>query len=60
MLETNKHPDVLHFEKAMFEEVRAMFNNEIWEVVHRSEKLKCHKKLESKGKEAQRKQIMHI
>ena len=50
-----KQPDRPHFEQAMFEEVRAIFDNEIWEVVHRSEMLKHCKKLESEGKEVQRK-----
>ena len=48
------------FEKAMFKEVQAMFDNKIWENVPRSEMKAHYNKLLAQGVDVKRKQIMLI
>ena len=55
-----KEPDKGEFINAMGEEVKAMFDNEIWEKVPRKEMLEYYSDLQKKGIDAKRKMLMLI
>ena len=55
-----KQPDKIEFLRAMKKEVQAMFDDDIWEKVPRSEMLAYYKGLQKQGIDAKRKMLMLI
>ena len=55
-----QQPDRVHFEKAMYEEVKAMFDNEIWTKVSKQSMFTYYDGLRKAGKYIKWHQIMMI
>ena len=55
-----QQPDRKHFEQAMFEEVKAMFDNAIWEKVSRESMYQYYNDLRKSGQDIKRQQIIMI
>ena len=58
--EMMEQPDRKQFEMAMYEEVKAMFDNQIWEKVPKTSMYKYYNDLRRKGCDVKRQQIMMI
>ena len=55
-----QQPDIKHFEQAMFKEVKAMFDNKIWEKVLRESMYQYYNNLRKSGQDIKRQQIIMI
>eukprot|EP00957_Ditylum_brightwellii_P171525 13058082-Ditylum_brightwellii.AAC.1 len=58
--EMMKQPDRVDFEKAMYKEVKHMFDNKVWEKVPQKEMIDYYKSLKRQGIDVKRKQLMLI
>ena len=58
--EMMQQPDRKHFEQAMFEEVKAMFDNTIWEKVSKESMYQYYNDLRKSGQDIKRQQIIMI